>query len=331
MQPVQRKGIILFVVGLSLALWLVGRVSADEWRTGRTPVADRQRAHIRAAEPASRTGATVQVGSNFFAPASVTIQVGDAVTWTRTGGFHNVHANDNSFRLGEPNGDPSSNWTSVSHAFLQAGTFAYICDVHGNSMKGEVIVQGAADPITGLAATSSSPTLVGSATAFTATVTGGTNISYTWAFGDGSSGNGEKSSHTYAVGGVYTATVTATNSQGSQTAATVVHVANAIVNVGNNFFAPASVTIKPGERVAWVRSAGFHNVRADDNSFRLGDANGNPTATWKVVSRVFLAVGTVPYYCEEHSSPGGSSMNGVVMVQAESSVEKKVYLPVVVR
>ena len=69
--------------------------------------------------------------------------------------------------------------------------------------------------ITGLNAVSNSPKDLGSATQFTASVTAGTNVVYTWSFGDGSTGSGATPAHTYASIGSYTATVTATNSLGN--------------------------------------------------------------------------------------------------------------------
>ncbi|RIK33175.1 MAG: hypothetical protein DCC55_35475 [Chloroflexi bacterium] len=89
--------------------------------------------------------ATVEVRDNFFAPDPITISVGDTVTWVRVEGFHNVRADDGSFRLGEnPAGDPGSTWSTVSHIFTQPGTFRYHCEAHGgpggNGMAGTVIV-----------------------------------------------------------------------------------------------------------------------------------------------------------------------------------------------
>jgi hypothetical protein len=67
--------------------------------------------------------------------------------------------------------------------------------------------------ITGLTVTNGSPTSLGQATTFTATITGGTNVTYQWNFGDGTSSTlGASVSHLYATSGVYTAVVTATNS-----------------------------------------------------------------------------------------------------------------------
>lgn len=85
-------------------------------------------------------------------------------------------------------------------------------------------------PISGLAANSSSPTYIGSPTWLTATVTAGSNIAYTWDFGDGTTGSGASTTHTYAALGVYTAVVTATNNFNTMVATTTVSVANAPVS-----------------------------------------------------------------------------------------------------
>jgi len=79
-------------------------------------------------------------------------------------------------------------------------------------------------PIAGLAAVNDGPTILGTPTTFTATITTGTNVTFTWNFGDGMHGSGAVAAHTYAASGVYTATVTATNSLGPVSATTVVQV-----------------------------------------------------------------------------------------------------------
>ena len=76
--------------------------------------------------------------------------------------------------------------------------------------------------VSGLAAANNSPTTFGNTTSFNATITAGTNVFYSWNFGDNTSGYGAAPNHTYAQPGTYTATVTATNSDNLLTAATVV-------------------------------------------------------------------------------------------------------------
>jgi plastocyanin len=184
-------------------------------------------------------------------------------------------------------------------------------------------VTGSDEPILGLNAGNSGPSVLGTATNFTATVTGGSNVTYTWQWGDGTSGSGPSASHTYGSTGVFTATVTAGNGAGTVQATTVVHVAHAVVEVRNNSFAPAAVTILPGQSVAWVRREGVHNVAAGDGSFSSGAA----TDTWHVYRHTFAAAGTYPYRCDVH---GAAGMTGVVEVQA-ANTQARVFLPLVVR
>ncbi|CAN5806255.1 hypothetical protein BH10CHL1_BH10CHL1_31440 [soil metagenome] len=333
MQYAQHKFALWLALAVGMVICIAGTVfAATPWHTSGYPggVILHSGSHI-AAGTVPQANANVEVRSNRYLPASVTINIGDTVIWTRVEGFHNVLANDGSFRLGEsPGGAPSSSWVTASHTFTQTGTFKYHCEVHGISMSGEVIVQSNDDPITGVVAIDNGPTLLHSATNFTATVAGGTNISYTWNFGDGNSGVGKTPSHTYANTGIYTATVTATNNQGSQAASTVVHVTNAIVVVDSNFFAPISVTVNVGDTVTWVRKAGFHNVRADDDSFRLGAPDGAPSSNWTIVSQKFTQAGTVKYYCQVHGAPNGVGMSGTVIVQA-TSANTNLYLPVLLK
>ena len=67
------------------------------------------------------------------------------------------------------------------------------------------------DSINGFVVTNSSPTTLGSPTIFTATVSSGANITYTWDFGDGYivAGGPFIISHTYSTSAFYTATITA--------------------------------------------------------------------------------------------------------------------------
>ena len=90
-----------------------------------------------------------------------------------------------------------------------------------------------AEAIAGLAATNDGPTELGAPTGFEATLTSGNFVTYTWDFGDGQNGSGRTPSHTYAITGTFTATVTATNSLGSDTATTVALVTDDPLFAGN--------------------------------------------------------------------------------------------------
>jgi len=89
--------------------------------------------------PAARAAdVTINVTGNSFSPRNVTIQAGDTVTWVNDNqGFHNVAADDGSFR----SGDPAAQWT-FSHTFPSAGSFGYHCEPHQSfGMTGTVTVE----------------------------------------------------------------------------------------------------------------------------------------------------------------------------------------------
>ncbi|HEX5755336.1 MAG TPA: plastocyanin/azurin family copper-binding protein, partial [Arenimonas sp.] len=96
--------------------------------------------------------------SNTFSPASLTIDVGDTVTFVNGGGIHNVVSDPGAvtqFRCANGcdsdggNGDPSGASWSATVAFDTAGTVGYSCELHGapgSGMFGTITVVGAPPP-----------------------------------------------------------------------------------------------------------------------------------------------------------------------------------------
>jgi plastocyanin len=90
-------------------------------------------------------------GQLTFVPSTITINVGDSVTWTNTSGItHNVFALDGSFRCASGcddqggDGTPAGSWT-FTRTFNKAGSIPYECQVHGSmGMTGTIVVQGTA-------------------------------------------------------------------------------------------------------------------------------------------------------------------------------------------
>jgi plastocyanin len=85
---------------------------------------------------------TVQVfAQDFsFSPSTVTIKVGDTVSWSLTGGTHTTTSGT------FPDPDGMWNQTLSSDAptevtFDEAGTFPYFCRFHGDQMSGRVVVE----------------------------------------------------------------------------------------------------------------------------------------------------------------------------------------------
>jgi PKD repeat protein len=75
-------------------------------------------------------------------------------------------------------------------------------------------------PPEGLSVSNNGPTFLGNPSAFSASVTFGTAISYHWDFDDGTTGTGNSPLHTYAAPGIYHVTVTAANGAGAISAST---------------------------------------------------------------------------------------------------------------
>jgi plastocyanin len=78
----------------------------------------------------------VEIKDFAFGPTTLTVKVGDTVTWINndvTG--HSATADDGSFDTGV-----MSQGESGSYTFTEAGTYGYHCTPHPN-MKGTIIVQ----------------------------------------------------------------------------------------------------------------------------------------------------------------------------------------------
>lgn len=115
----------------------------------------------------------------------------------------------------------------VSHVYSSLGTYTAVVTASNeiNVMTATTTVTIIDVPVTKLSATNDGPTALGNSTTFTANISTGTNVMYSWTFGDGEIGYGRVVSHTYRAGGTYTAIVTARNSAGEWTASTQVKVA----------------------------------------------------------------------------------------------------------
>ncbi len=107
-----------------------------------------------------------------------------------------------------------------SHSYASVG--AYVVTVTAQNGAGStnaqttVNVVATAETISGLDAAVDGPTPLGQPTTFFATVEQGTNVTYGWDFGDGTTGSGPRAAHIYATAGSFTVTVTASNSLSSE-------------------------------------------------------------------------------------------------------------------
>jgi MYXO-CTERM domain-containing protein len=86
---------------------------------------------------------SVTIASFAFSPQTVTVAVGDSVTWTNNDGTgHTATADDGSFDTGTIAGGASESAT-----FTTAGTVAYHCTIHA-AMTGTIVVTSATAPAT---------------------------------------------------------------------------------------------------------------------------------------------------------------------------------------
>ena len=92
-------------------------------------------------------------------------------------------------------------------------------------------------------------------------------------------------------------------------------------------FMPSAVAIEPGETVTWVhpQTIEAHNVRFADLSYPdqgPTPAPRTPTPSPFTASRTFTTASATPYryYCEEHGTPQGGGMAGVVYVTANGEL-----------
>jgi plastocyanin len=94
---------------------------------------------IALAAPVAAADETVTIDDFAFEPGSVTVQVGDSVTWTNADTTaHTATDSDGSF-------DTESIGTGQSSTiqFQEAGRYRYVCSIHP-TMTGSVVVQAAA-------------------------------------------------------------------------------------------------------------------------------------------------------------------------------------------
>src|SRR6056297_2790154 len=85
------------------------------------------------------------------------------------------------------------------------------------------------------------------------------------------------------------------------------------VDVTNNEYTPAVITISPGDEVTWTNSEGFHNVNGTTGTYPDNpESFGNNTGTGWTFSHTFNTPGVYDYQCDPHVGVG---MVGQVIVE----------------
>jgi len=127
---------------------------------------------------------------------------------------------------------------STSHTYAATGSFTAsvtATDAVGGQASNSVTVMVNPTPSAGTPTASPNPAAPGQTVTFTTAPSGGTGtLTCAWTFGDGSTGTGCTATHAYSVPGSFVASVTATDSLGTTSAASQVTVSVQDFTITNN-------------------------------------------------------------------------------------------------
>ncbi len=204
-------------------------------------------------------------------------------------------------------GDGSSaTGSEVSHLYPTVGN--YTATVTATNAVSEVVSSTVVTvidrAIEGFQADNSGLTRLASSTTFTATILDGSNVTYTWNFGDGAEASGSQVAYTYAAVGGYTTTVTATNGVSEVTASTVVTVIDRAIE---NLQAENSGPTRLGSSTTFTAT-----ILDGSNVVYTWDFGSGPEAGGSVVGRTYIALG-------DHTATV-TATNGVSEVTASTVV-----------
>ncbi len=186
----------------------------------------------------------------------------------------------------------------VTHVYSQAGTYT-VRVLASNSTNTRTATTGVTitsmpepsdEAIAGLSVQNSSPTAVKEVITFTASITAGDNVTYTWDFGDGGSDVGQEVTHVYSQAGTYTVRVLASNSTNTRTATTGVTITS-IPEPSDEAIAGLSVQNSSPTAVNEVVTFTAH-ITAGDNVTYTWDFGDGGSAVGQEVSRVYTEAGT---------------------------------------
>ena len=132
-------GVVVAVIVIGGGVFLLNKSNSSQMNMQNTPAQTQgqTQANPTTGSTQTTTGKNAVTIQNYaFSPATLTVKVGDKVTWTNQDSVgHSATADDNSFDTGV-----IAQGQSGSTTFSKAGTYTYHCSVHP-SMHGTIVVQ----------------------------------------------------------------------------------------------------------------------------------------------------------------------------------------------
>src|SRR5438132_319809 len=249
--------------------------------------------------PTTTTATIANVPPAVNAGANQTITLGGS--FTLTAGFGDQGVNDTPWAYAIDWGDGSpqttgsttsqSNPITASHTYAAAGTNTVrisVTDKDGAAGSGQVTATVTATvnhpPVAGPAGPYSGSE--GTAVAFDgggSTDPDGDALTYSWSFGDGSSGTGIKPSHAYADNGTYGVTLTVTDGRGAPSGP--VTTTATIANAGPTVNAGVNQTATAGSAFALSTNFSDPGVKDAPWSYSIDWGDGSPATTGSVTSQ----------------------------------------------
>ena len=141
MKSFQKVAATALASALALSLGLAscgGSDSGGSAYSGTTTTTTSAGSSTTVADSVPADGKTVSIKDFAFAPASLTVKVGDTVTWTNDDDSAHTATSDDKVTPEFDAGDIEASKTGTV-TFDKAGTFAYHCDFHA-SMTGTIVV-----------------------------------------------------------------------------------------------------------------------------------------------------------------------------------------------